>query len=277
MNPLRPLTNGEAFDDPTAWTPDSKAVLFRSNRDGRWGIFKQGLTEDTAQPVVTGPQDVGFPRLSADGSWILYLEVPKTLVGPSTPLRLMRMPVSGGVPQFVLETRNDQDFYCARAPASLCVTEETSQDQKQLMLTAFDPLKGRGKVLRTLDVDPTASYHTQISPDGATFATSRGGEAEIHIRLLSLSGGSEREITVKGWPNLAGLDWYPDGKGLYCGSISPQGRTLLHVDLEGNAKVLWQDKGQGGAIWGIPSPDGRYLAISGTEVRNLDIWMVEGF
>ena len=277
MNPLRPLTNGEAFDDPTAWTPDSKAVLFRSNRDGRWGIFKQGLTEDTAQPVVTGPQDVGFPRLSADGSWILYLEVPKTLVGPSTPLRLMRMPVSGGVPQFVLETRNDQDFYCARAPASLCVTEETSQDQKQLMLTAFDPLKGRGKVLRTLDVDPTASYHTQISPDGATFATSRGGEAEIHIRLLSLSGGSEREITVKGWPNLAGLDWSPDGKGLYCGSISPQGRTLLHVDLEGNAKVLWQDKGQGGAIWGIPSPDGRYLAISGTEVRNLDIWMVEGF
>ena len=296
MNPLRPLTNGEAFDVPTAWTPDSKAVLFRSNRDGRWGIFKQGLTEDTAQPVVTGPQmgfwpvdeetrrylrqtgrgeDVGGPRLSADGSWILYLEVPKTLVGPSTPARLMRIPVSGGVPQFVLETRNLKINSCARAPASLCVVAEASQDERRLVITGFDPLKGRGKLLRSIDIGPTA--HCALSPDGATLAISPSGEAEIHIRLLSLSGGSDREITVKGWPNLTGLYWSPDGKGLYSGSISPQGRTLLHVDLEGNASVLWQDKGQGGAIWGVPSPDGRYLAILGTEVRNSDVWMVEGF
>src|SRR5208337_3249582 len=34
MNPPRRLTNDEAFDQPTAWTPDSKAVLFISNRNG---------------------------------------------------------------------------------------------------------------------------------------------------------------------------------------------------------------------------------------------------
>ena len=45
-----------------------------------------------------------------------------------------------------------------------------------------------------------------ISPDGSTVAISIDGEAEIHIRLLSLSDGSEREITVKGWPNITGLD-----------------------------------------------------------------------
>jgi len=103
-----------------------------------------------------------------------------------------------------------------------------------------------------------------------------GGEAEIDIRLLSLSGGSDREIKVKGWPNLTGLDWSPDGKGLYCGSASPQGRTLLYVDLKGNARVLWQYKGAGGNIWGVPSPDGRYLAIMGY-VSNSNVWMVEGF
>ena len=64
------------------------------------------------------------------------------------------------------------------------------------------------------------------------------GEAEIHIRLLSLSGGADREIAVKGWPNITGLNWSPDGKGLYCGSVSPQGSTLLYVDLKGNAVVL---------------------------------------
>ena len=159
----------------------------------------------------------------------------------------MRIPASGGVPQFVMETRQLVDFACARAPASLCVIVETSQDRKQLVITAFDPLKGRGKVLRTIEKDPSHTYgETELSPDGSTVAISRGGEPEIHIRLLSLSGGSDREITVKGWPNITGLDWSPDGKGLYCGSVSPQGSTLLYVDLKGNARVLWQYKGGGG-------------------------------
>jgi hypothetical protein len=94
--------------------------------------------------------------------------------------------------------------------------------------------------------------------------------------LLSLSGGAESEITVKGWPNITGLDRSPDGKGFYCGSSSPQGHTLLYVDLKGNVRVLWQYKAGGYAIWGMPSPDGRYLAILG-EVINSNVWMIEGF
>jgi hypothetical protein len=82
--------------------------------------------------------------------------------------------------------------------------------------------------------------------------------------------------TVKGWPNITGLDWSPYGKGFYCGSASPQGPTLLYVDLKGNARVLWQYKGGSGFIWGIPSPDGHYLAILGQPV-NRNVWMLEGF
>ena len=100
MNPPRRLTNDEAYDEPTAWTPDSKAVLFTSDRNGRLGIFKQGISQDTAEPVVTGPQDAIFPRLSADGAPILYVEVPKAAIGSSTPFRLMRIPATGGVAQF---------------------------------------------------------------------------------------------------------------------------------------------------------------------------------
>jgi len=276
MNPPRRLTNDEAFDLPSAWTPDSKAVLFRSNRTGTRGIFKQGISEDTAEPVVTRPQEVYQPRLSPDGAWILYVEYPRTRANPAPPDRLMRIPVSGGVPQLVLETRDWLNFACARTPASLCMIVEASRDKTRFVITAFDPLKGRGKVLRTLDADPTVDYPNALSPDGATFAISRSGEAEIHIRLLSLFGGADREITVKGWPNIAGLDLSADGRGLYCGSASPQGCTLLYVDLEGTARVLWQYKGRGNAIWAVPSPDGRYLAIPGIG-SNSNVWMVEGF
>jgi len=276
MNPPRRLTNDEAEDYPTEWTPDSKAVLFQSNRNGTFGIFKQGISQETSEPLVTGPQDVGTPRLSPDRAWILFWERPRTTAFPAPPYRMMRIPASGGVPQFVLETRNLRNFTCARAPASLCVISEMSQDRKQLVITAFDPLKGRGKVLRTIENDPSHTYHTALSPDGSTVSISRDGEPEIHIRLLSLSGGSDREFTVKGWPNIAGLDWSPDGKGFYCGSVSPQASTLLYVDLKGNARVLWQYKEGSGAIWGHRSPDGRYLAILGA-VTNSNVWMVEGF
>jgi hypothetical protein len=40
--------------------------------------------------------------------------------------------------------------------------------------------------------------------------------------------------------------------------------------------MLWQYKGAGGEIWGVPSPDSRYLAILGY-VINSNVWMVEGF
>ena len=244
-SPLRRLTNDEASDQPTAWTPDSKAVLFSSDRNGTDGIFKQAISQDAAQPVVTGPQRAILARLSADGAWILYVEVPKT-EGPSTPYRLMRIRVSGGVPQFVMEIQGFVGFNCARAPASLCLLPEMSQDNKQLTLTAFDPLKGRGKVLRTLQKEASRDdFGPLLSPDGSSVAISTSGQAEIHIRLLSLSGGSDREITVKGWPSISGLDWSPDGKRLrlapkqdssLCGpqgerpgAVADQGTGRLHV------------------------------------------------
>jgi eukaryotic-like serine/threonine-protein kinase len=275
MSSPRRLTNDEASDFPSAWTADSKAVLFYSERNGIGGIFKQRINQDTAEPVSTPTQEVGGAVSSPDGAWILYLENPRQR-SPNS--RLMRVPVNGGVSQLVMETGNVTGYECAPPPASRCVLVEESQDQKQLTLTAFDPVKGRGNVLRSIEKDPTASFAWGygLSPDGTTFALARSGEPEIHIRLLSLSGGSDSEITVKGWPNLNGRSWSSDGKGLYCGSISAQSRTLLYVDLKGNARVLWQVKGFGG-IWGMPSPDGRYLALLGGDVINSNVWMVEGF
>jgi DNA-binding winged helix-turn-helix (wHTH) protein/Tol biopolymer transport system component len=271
------LTNNEAAELPTAWTADSKTVLLSSNRGGRWGMYKQGISPETSEHLITGQQLDSYGRVSPDGGWIVFMEVPKRSANPAPPARLLRIPVSGGAPQLVLETRNWVDFRCTHSPANPCVIFETSQDRKQFTVTEFDPVKGRGRVLRTIENDPLHTYDkADISPDNSMLAISRIGEAEIHIRLLSLSGGSDREITVKGWPNITGIDWSPDGKGLYCGSASPLGSTLLYVDLKGSARMLWQYKGGGQIIWGAPSPDGHYLAI-GVEVTYSNVWMVTGF
>jgi Tol biopolymer transport system component len=277
MNLPRRLTNDEASDHPTGWTPDSKAVLFDSKRNGTWGIYKQEIGRETSEALVTGSQDVSGPLISADGAWILFRERQNLTTSHVAIDHMMRIPVSGGAPQFVLELGSWVGIWCSTASAGLCVIFEITQDRKQFTITAFDPLKGRGQVLRAIENNPSKIYdHAALSPDGSTVAVSRSGEPEIHIRLLSLSGGSDRELTVHGWPNITGLNWSPDGKGFYCGSVSSQGGTLLYVDMTGNARVLWQHKGGEGPIWGVPSPDGRFLAIR-VQVTNSNAWMLEGF
>jgi Tol biopolymer transport system component len=52
LTPPRRLTLNERNDMPTAWTPDSKAVLFHSDRSGTWQIYRQALDQDSAEPFV---------------------------------------------------------------------------------------------------------------------------------------------------------------------------------------------------------------------------------
>jgi len=259
--------------------PDSKAVVFHSDRNGTPGIFTQRISEGAAEPMTTGQKETWFPRVSADGPWMLYLVVPRT----SEAMSLMRIPVSGGLPQLVLQMPKGLNLDCARAPAGLCVLFEETEDGKYATVTAFDPLKGRGKTLRTIEKDAPAhlyDFGSALSPDGSTFAIARSFAAEIRIRLFSLTGGADREIGVKGWANLAwmGLYWAPDQKGFYCSSVSPQASAVLYVDLQGNARVLWQYKASANrySFWGIPSQDGHHLAIQ-AGFANSNVWMLEGF
>ena len=70
--PPRRLTLDERNDAPTAWTPDSKAVLFNSDRSGKSDIYKQALDQDSAEPFMATPQVINVVRLSPDGEWIVY-------------------------------------------------------------------------------------------------------------------------------------------------------------------------------------------------------------
>jgi DNA-binding winged helix-turn-helix (wHTH) protein/Tol biopolymer transport system component len=267
----RRLTFDEYNDVPTAWTRDSRSILFASNRNGRWGILKQGLEQQSAETLATG-DSYSWPRLSPDGSWVVYLVFPKN-VGPATPVNLMRVPVSGGLPKLVLTTLRLTDYCCARSPATLCVMGEQSTDQKQLILVSFDPLHGRGRELTQIETDPNGDYIFDLSPDASRVAVKKKGDA--HIRILPLDGGAPRDVQARGG-TLDSLAWAADGKGFFSSSQSPQGSTLLHIDLEGNTQALWTQKGDQGDTFGVPSPDGKNLAIFRRTVDQ-NVWMIENF
>jgi len=294
----RRFTLNEGRDFPAAWISDSKAIVFMSNRNGQWQLFRQTLDSEVAEPVVrasqieaertkAGESTPTIPRTSPDGNWILYMVWRR--LSDSASAELMRVPAAGGSPQLVLTSSPGiiHSFRCARFPAALCVIAERVADHKQLVFAAFDPVKGRGRELVRFNTNPTpdAEYAWDLSPDGTRIAILRRSEATIHI--LSLNHKTSAELVATSLSSLQSVDWSADRRALFVSSVSDGGSALLRFDLNGNAQLLWEAKGTvepgptdfvGGpsAPWVVPSPDGHHLAICVWSV-NANIWMIENF
>ena len=275
---LKKLTFSEGFNAPTAWTSDSKAVIFHSDRNGHWGIYKQELNRDSAETVVTA-DDLLFARPSPDGRWILFFALPSEYLkfkdsAISKPLRLMRIPITGGPPELVLTARFYNGTWCAHSPSTLCAFAEQTPDRKELVFTAFDPIRGKGRELVRFATDPDADYaHWSLSPDGTRIGIIKSGGNQIHV--LPLDGSPARELTVAGWNGLNSFDWSADSKGFFASNTTGQGAALLFVDLNGKPHLLWQQKSSD-RTWGVSSPNGRYLAVRGQDF-NGNMWMIENF
>ena len=82
------------------------------------------------------------------------------------------------------------------------------------------------------------------------------------------------------------LNWEADGKGIFASSQTKTGSVLLRVSMTGEAQVVWKQNGSNArnrpfdsshsAPFGVPSPDGRHLAIYGWSTSS-NMWMLENF
>jgi eukaryotic-like serine/threonine-protein kinase len=275
---LRPrrFPRSESSDAALDWMPDSKAIILDSNRTGYEGIYKQSLDADTADPIII--EGVGHDsRLTANGKWILYFaktEAPQA-EGPEP---VMRVPVTGGPPQSLFIAKRNALIVCARF-STLCAIAEATDDHKQVTITTLDPSLGRGPELTHFDLHPDPastedSWWFDLSPDGTRVAATPSPAGPIYI--LSLRGQPTQYIHVKGWSNLISMSWAANGKSLFVVSGSRQARTLLHVDLHGNAHFLWEIPGAYGEATAVASPDSRHLAISAWTLDS-NMWTMENF
>jgi len=271
----------EAWNEPSAWTPDSKALIYRSNQGGSWGIYRQALDKDTAEPIVSGLQDPPGVHnvVSPDGAYLLFL-VPSKPGDPKPGVNFFRVPTSGGPPQLIASA-DLIGIRCARSPSTLCITADVSRpDLKHLRFLSFDPIKGVGSEVTKFDLDSSpSSLDWEISPDGRQLAIFLYDVGRIYIRSLLDQSTREfqvKDYSVKDYGAIGSLSWTPDSKGFLV--ASGQGRditVILHVDLHGNATPLWKKRGDV-EMTALPSPDGRHLAILQVN-QSGNLWMMENF
>ena len=270
-NPRR-LTLEESDDWVTGWTADSRAVLFSSNRNGNFDLFKQDIGQTDAETIVVSPEQEWRPTLSPDRTFILYTVSEKA---SRVATRLMRIPVSGGPPELVLQGEKIQNFSCAREANRCVVVEEV--DGKQI-LTSFDPVKGRGEKLPVRDY-PMFEKGI-LSPQGRLIEKMKSGPEGLHVRIGSLTGGAVEEITFKNLTySYSFFGWSLDGKGIYLQEFfSPGSPMAVYAGLDGHSQVLWKHGTSPGYSLECltPSPNGRYLAFNTTTYES-NAWTMENF
>jgi len=188
--------------------------------------------------------------------------------------------MKGGAPEEIFRVQEGSLISCAKVPSGVCVVAEQSDDRKHMMITSFDPVKGRGHEMARFEIYPQMDlrYYLQgrISPDGTHLLALASPKGPIEIR--SLRGAQTRVVHPKGVDDMLIVGWAADGKGLYITNRTTDGSQLLHSDLEGNTRVLRNCKGTSVRqyCFGVPSPDGRHFAFDSTQ-RGANIWMMENY
>jgi DNA-binding winged helix-turn-helix (wHTH) protein/Tol biopolymer transport system component len=266
LGTLRRFTLDDRNDWPSAWTPDSKAVLFVSNRDGLNHIFKQAVEDTHADLLIGGKDNLGPPQLTPDGLSALYVAFPSS--GKATDnSRLMRVSLSGGPSDLALEEPGIGGYKCARLPSTVCIYSRVDNGVQRFF--SFDPAGGKVNELpaakRRSDDGPGSAW--SLSPDGRYLASPRspGPYEPLGVRIFDLTTSKERQIGVPMVLLIMGLDWAPDSRSLWVGGYMGRrsGGTrsgIVRVDLAGHATTVLQ--GSSMAVWfAIPSPDGRRLAV----------------
>jgi Tol biopolymer transport system component len=274
------LTLDDRMDIPYDWTPDSKEIIFTSDRGGELNIYKQGIDQTIADLVVRSTHPLVESRLSSDGTQLLYVEYPRwgdhfveyPKWGETTStIPLMRVPLAGGTPTKVLEDKWISNHQCARAPATTCLYSVING--RTLTFYTFDPLRGKGEQVLRIEDDLPQAYNWSLSPDGITLAVTRGkAEWETRIRLVPLHGGDERWLTIP--VSTASLDWAADSRSLWAASSSTdEENELLNIDLQGHVHTVWRPRKKA-VGWAIPSRDGRSLALYVGSV-SANVWMMD--
>ena len=208
------------------------------------------------------------PKVTPDGESVIFLSVAPD--APNGSGKLMRLPLTGGVPQEVMPVTSWIGHACGKAG---CILEEGSAGER--IVSELDPVRGKGRELfrhgaprlecGDLRRRQGSRVHADQSPRGP-------GNT---VRIVKVADGSKiQDITVEGVAILTSLEWQTDGKGFFAGVARiGAGAALVHFDMTGKSKVLWEQPGTM-QMWAIPSPDGKRAAILGA-TRDSNVWMLD--
>lgn len=222
------ITNDAALEERPAWLPNDSAIIYASNRDGSWSIWKSpgpGLTRTgpelarSAERLLENARD---PAISRDGKWLAFVRpdadgCSRVHAAALDDLDAGRQLTKAGAPCWAEDHPSwspDGREICFSSDRGLSIVDVASGATRRL--TDDDEF----------DVEPT------WSDDGTvTFTSFRGGL--MALWRVRASGRGEPERLTRGAGPERNAAVSPDGRRLVFSSLSEDPNIVVKDALDG--------------------------------------------
>ena len=222
-----------------SFSPDSKSVVFASDRGGNWDLWIALVSGGDPVQITDTPEIETGPTWSPDGSTVAFEK--QRLDGQATDLFLM--PALGGEARKIIENASDpawspngQWIAFADASTGWSSIAKVSPDDPGKLVPVTEPEEG--------------FFHRRPcwSRDGREIVYSRSaGGASGQLWRVPSAGGEPAPITDPS-----------DGSANNSPSITPDGRYIVYASDRGGATNLWRipvDGGRPERVTSGPGPD----------------------
>jgi DNA-binding winged helix-turn-helix (wHTH) protein/Tol biopolymer transport system component len=274
LSSVRRFTADGRVTLPTSWTADSHQLLFASLQTGTPKIFSQSIDNTVAERITSGSSSELGPLMAPNHASILYSEYSGPETDPVSS-KLMSVPLGGGQPKVLLETKGAFGLRCPNIMEALCIISQVESGNQ--VFYSVDLV--HGTLRRRASCKQEDALQWDLSPDGL-YLVALGHNNDLSVLNLGSPDRGWRKVKVKNMPSaIVSVSWASGGKGLIIATYPPDestGGSLLHLGSNGELLLLWRDPVPEILISPTPSPDGEYLAFE-VEAWDGNVWLLEGF
>jgi len=255
---------------PTSTTePEvSYQIVFQSNRDGNWEIYKANIDGSGQVNLTNHPDNDGFASVSPDGNKIVFLSG-RDRDGDGSDIYIMNNNGS----QLLRLTQEGIHWDPIWSPDGKMIafgSNTTPDNSLQIFIMNAD---GTGKRQVTLEATLTPAVPTW-SPDGGKLAFCAGNpEKGFEIYIINIDGTERTRVTYDPGKTNCSPSWSPNGE-LIAFDSNRDGETEIYtVNLKSGiqARLTRNQKGNFKPKW---SSDGKYIAYYSTRDGSSQIYVM---
>jgi TolB protein len=216
------LTTHPAVDTVANWTPDGKALVFRSDRGGKPALWRKDLASGEEKMLVQPAQDLDWPRLSPDGRRVAF----NSRSGGGA-INVWLLPLDGGAAQQLTFDSQSLGFPVWAPDGKTLALEMKRGDASHIALQSVT-----GGPARPVTNDTGQSWPYSYSPDGKHIAFAGLRKGYWNVYRVEVSSGEVQRLT--NYERLSAYVRYT--------AWSPRGDTILYEQAltQGN---VWQLEG----------------------------------